>query len=132
MAELKTRTTNASVSAFISAIDDTQMRADAKAVLDMMKDATGAKPKMWGPAIIGFGETSYKSKATGKEVDWFVMGFSPRKANLSLYLPGGVTPYAAALKKLGKYKTAVSCLYIRRLADVDLGVLKGIISSAVQ
>jgi hypothetical protein len=129
MAELKTKQTTASVKDFIAKVPDEQMRKDSKVIIDMMKIATGEEPKMWGPAIIGFGNMKLTSGASGKEIDWFRIGFSPRKANLSLYLSGNLRSHAAALKKLGKHKTGASCLYIRHLADVDVKVLKSMIDA---
>lgn len=130
MAELKTKATKASVKEFIAKVPDEQMRKDSKVIIDMMTEATGVAPKMWGPSIIGFGDTKLKNPTTKKELDWFAMGFSPRKTNLVLYLSMSINEQAAALKKLGKHKTGVSCLYIKRLADVDLKVLRGMIDHA--
>ncbi len=97
----------------------------------MMKKATGEEPKMWGSSIIGFGTVRYKSPATGRKVDWIRLGFSPRKANLSLYISINIKDHAAALKKLGKHKTGVGCLYITRLEDIDVKVLKGMIDASL-
>jgi hypothetical protein len=129
MAEIITRQTTASVTDFINTVKDEQKRKDCFVILEMMKKATGEEPKMWGTAIIGFGNTKYRSSATGKEVDWMKIGFSPRKASLSLY-GMGLKEHATGLKKLGKHKTGVGCLYINKLEDVDLKVLKGIIDAA--
>lgn len=129
MAELKTKQTAASVKDFIAKVPDEQMRKDAAVVMKMMKEATGAQPKMWGPAIVGYGNMRLKY-SNGKEIDWFRIGFSPRKGYLALYLNSGLAQHKQALKKLGKHKTAVSCLYIKRLADVDLDVLKSMIDTA--
>src|SRR5690349_20261543 len=109
-AEIKTKPKDASIEGFIDSLPDAQKRSDAHTVLDMMKKATKIKPKLWGSAIIGFGDRVFTSPATGRTVDWFTMGFSPRKANLSLYLFGGHERYAELLKKLGKYKTGAGCL----------------------
>jgi hypothetical protein len=127
MAELKTKPTTISVKDFINSVKDEQKRKDSFVIVDMMKKATGEEPVMWGSAIIGFGNSKYKSPSTGKEVDWLIMGFSPRKANLSLYIGLGNKEVAASLKKLGKHKTGMGCLYINKLGDVDLNVLKGMI-----
>jgi hypothetical protein len=127
MAEIKTKPTVASVKDFIAGVKDEQKRKDSLAILEMMKKATGEQPKMWGTSLIGFGNVRVKSPATGREVDWFRMGFSPRKANLSLYLTGDISKRAAALKKLGKHKTGVGCLYINKLEDVDVEVLRDLI-----
>jgi uncharacterized protein YdhG (YjbR/CyaY superfamily) len=98
----------------------------------MMKKASGEEPKMWGGSIIGFGDKRYKSPKTGREVDWFLIGFSPRKANLSLYLMINHKEHAAAINKLGKHKTAGGCIYINKLADIDVKVLKGMIEASVK
>jgi Domain of unknown function (DU1801) len=125
MAEPKTKKTTASVTAFIDAVENDARRADAKAVLKLMKDVTGEKPALWGPSIIGFG--SYKA-ASG---DWPIVGFSPRKANLVLYIMPGFAQYDALMKKLGKHKTGKSCLYLNKLADVDQGVLRELVERSV-
>ena len=96
----------------------------------MMEKATKEKPKMWGSSMIGFGKMRYKSPATGREVDWFKIGFAPRKANISLHLTLDIQKHAEALKKLGKHKTGVGCLYINKLEDVDLKVLEKMITIA--
>ncbi len=127
MAEIKTKPTAASVEDFINSVADEQKRKDSFVLLEMMKKATGEEPKMWGSSLIGFGNRRYKSPATGREVDWLVIGFSPRKANLSLYLSMNIKEHAATLEKLGKHKTGVGCLYINKLHDVDMAVLQGLI-----
>ena len=132
LAQIKTKPTAASVEDFINAIQDEQKRRDSFAILDMMKKASGEEPKMWGSSIIGFGDKRYKSPATGREVDWLRIGFSPRKANLSLYISVGIKEHAAALEKLGKHKTGVGCLYINKLADIDIKVLKGMIAASLK
>jgi hypothetical protein len=132
MAEIKTKPTTASVEDFINNVADEQKRKDSFAIMEMMKKATGEEPKMWGASIIGFGNVRYKSPATGREVDWLRIGFSPRKANLSLYLVLDIQVHAAALKKLGKHKTGVGCLYINKLEDIDLKVLKTIIDASLK
>ncbi len=130
MYELKTKLNDASVEAFLNTIEDEEKRKDAFIILGMMKEITGKEPKMWGPAMIGFGEYSYKY-ASGHSGDWFIIGFSPRKANLSLYFMGGLAAVSAELEKLGKYKTSKgSCLYVTKLKNVDLVVLKDIIGKA--
>lgn len=132
LAEIKTKPTTASVEDFINAVPDEQKREDSFAILEMMKKATGEGPKMWGGSLIGFGNVRYKSPATGREVDWLRIGFSPRKANISLYLTMNVKEHTEALEKLGKHKTGVGCLYINRLSDVDLKVLKKLIDVAAK
>jgi hypothetical protein len=132
MAEIKTKQTSASVENFINKVKDEQQRKDSFIILEMMKKASGEEPKMWGTSLIGFGNKRYKSPNTGREVDWFHLGFSPRKANLSLHLVLDIKKHAAALKKLGKFKTGAGCLYINKLSDVDLNVLKGLIAAAAK
>lgn len=134
MAELKTRATSASVTQFINAIDDEARRKDCRTLVAMMTKATGAKPKMWGPAIIGFGDHEYTG-ASGKPTQWFKAGFSPRKAALSLYLMGGKDK--ALLARLGPASTSgttmtAGCLYIKRLDDVDKPTLQKLIDSSVK
>jgi hypothetical protein len=131
LAEIKTKPTAVSVEEFINSVADEQKRKDSFVILDMMKKASGEEPKMWGASIIGFGDKRYKSPNTGREVDWFLIGFSPRKANLSLYLTMDVKQHAAALEKLGKHKTGVGCLYINKLDDIDVKVLKGMIDASL-
>jgi len=132
MAEIKTKPTGASVEDFLNAIPDKQKRKDAFQIMKMMKSASKEKPKLWGSAIIGFGEHRYKSAATGREVDWFKIGFSPRKTAFSLHLVIDIQKHKEALKKLGKHKTGVGCLYINKLADVDLKVLKGMVADSLK
>lgn len=130
MAEIKTKPTTGDVGAFIDAIADPVRREDCRTVLGLMKQVTRADPKMWGPGIVGFGSYRYKYDS-GREGDWFVAGFSPRKTDLTLYLMGGLDRYAPLLKKLGKHKTGKSCLYIKRLADVDVNVLRDMVAECV-
>lgn len=132
LAEIKTKQTAASVEEFLNTLQNEQKRNDSFALLEMMKKASGEEPKMWGASIIGFGNKRYKSPATGREVDWLRIGFSPRKANLSLYLTVGIQQHAAALEKLGRHKTGVGCLYINKLSDVDIRVLKGMIEASLK
>ena len=130
MAELKTQPTSASVSAFLDAIPNEQRRADCRAVLKVMQHATKNKPVMWGSSIVGFGRYHYKY-ASGRQGDWFLVGFSPRKTDLTLYLMGGLHHHAARLKRLGKHTTGKGCLYIKRLSDVNLEVLADMVAAAV-
>jgi uncharacterized protein YdhG (YjbR/CyaY superfamily) len=130
MAELKTKPTEQSVAAFLDSIADEKLRADCQAIVKLMQKATKAKPKMWGDSIVGFGHYHYKYES-GRENDWFIVGFSPRKQNLTLYLMAGFARFPELLQKLGKYKTSKSCLYIKRLEDVDLQVLKEMIEQSV-
>lgn len=127
LAEIKTKPSDASVNQFINDIKDEQKRKDSFAIIELMKKISGEDPVLWGTAMIGFGNKRYVSPKTGRAVDWMKIGFSPRKANISLYLTTGVQLHEEAFKKLGKHKTGVGCLYINKLEDVDLGVLKNII-----
>lgn len=127
VAEVKTKKTRASVDKFIDAVEDPQARSDSKTILKLMGDASGEKPAMWGTSMVGFGIWHYKSPATGREGDWPRGGFSPRKQNLTLYVLSGKKEEAPLLKKLGKHSTGKSCLYIKRLTDVDMNVLKQLI-----
>lgn len=130
MAELKTKKTELSVDAFVKKIAEKEKQKDAQAIIQLMEKATKAKAKMWGTAIIGFGDKVLKYES-GRDLDWFVMGFSPRKANFALYIPGTVEKQQTLLKKLGKHKTGKGCLYINKLEEVDSSVLKEIINKAV-
>jgi hypothetical protein len=132
VAEIKTKENDASVEEFINSITDEGKRADSFALLKMMQEATHETPKMWGGSLIGFGNKRYKSPASGREVDWFIIGFSPRKANFSLYLSFDLRQYADSLTKLGKHKTGMGCLYINKLKDVDQTVLEEIIREAAK
>jgi hypothetical protein len=130
-AEIKTKENSSSVDAFINAVKDEQKRKDSFTILEMMKKASGEAPKMWGTSIIGFGNKRFKSPTSGREVDWFLIGFSPRKANLTVYLLD-MQRHSAALKKLGKHKTGGGCLYINKLEDVDTKVLQQMINEALK
>src|SRR5829696_1008330 len=123
LAEIKTKPTSSSVEYFIESISNEQKRIDSQFILSLMEKATKEKAKMWGSSMIGFGNVRYKSPATGREVDWFKIGFSPRKANFSLHLID-LKRHADALTKLGKHKTGTGCLYINKLEDVDLKILE--------
>lgn len=128
LVEIQTKPTAVSVEDFINGLTDEQMRNDSFVLLEMMKKATGEKPVLWSNSIIGFGNKRYKSPATGREVDWLLIGFAPRKAKLSLHLTMDINKHAATLAKLGKHKTGVGCLYINKVEDVDL---KGLIDVAL-
>lgn len=130
LVEIKTKQTEANVASFIDSIPEEQKRLDSTVILKMMEKATKEKPKMWGSSMIGFGNVRYKSPNTGREVDWHRIGFSPRKANLSLHLGLDVKKYEEELSKLGKHRTGVGCLYINKLEDVDTKVLEKIIALA--
>lgn len=131
MAELKTKLNEASVKDFLASVSDDQKRQDAEQICNIMQEITGESPKMWGASIVGFGSYHYKSKS-GREGDWMMIGFSPRKANLTLYILDGyeLKPHEQLLKKLGKHKTSKGCLYINHLSDVDLKVLRELITNS--
>ena len=130
-AVIKTKPTAVNVEDFINTITDEQKRKDSFVLLEMMKKATGEDPILWSSSVIGFGIKRYKSPTTGREVDWLRIGFSPRKANLSLYLMVNIKEQATTLKKLGKHKAGVGCLYINKLEEIDLKVLKGMIDASL-
>ena len=130
MAELKTQKTKASVAAFLNAIEDDQMRKDCKAVAKLMQEVTGEKPAMWGTSIVGFGSLEYTNTKAGGE--WPLTGFSPRKQNLTMYIMPGFAKHQELLAKLGKHSTGQSCLYVKRLSDVDLPTLKKLIAESVK
>jgi hypothetical protein len=131
MAEQKTKPTEASVDSFLNGVADEEQRADALQLVEMMKEITGEPPRMWGPTMVGFGQFHYVY-ASGHEGDTFLIGFSPRKSALTLYFAAGLDQrFSAALAKLGKVKTGKGCLYIKRLAEVDLAVLGEMMRSNV-
>lgn len=131
MAELKTKVNKASVASFMNDIADKQKRADSKAVAKMMRDATGKRAKMWGSAIVGYDNYDYKY-ASGRSGTFMITGFSPRAQNIAVYIMPGFTKFAGLLNKLGKHKTGKSCLYIKRLEDVDEKVLFRLINESVK
>jgi hypothetical protein len=131
LAEIKTKPTTVSVEDFINTITDEQKRKDSFVILEMMKKASSEEPKMWGSSIIGFGLKRYKSPTSGREVDWLKIGFSPRKANLSIYLTMDIKKFSDTLNRLGKHKTGVGCLYINKLEDVDTAVLQELIEAGM-
>lgn len=131
LAVIKTTQNSTSVTDFIDSIPNEQKRKDSQVILKLMQKAMKEKPKMWGSSMIGFGLKRYKSPTSGREVDWFKIGFSPRKTNLSLHLID-LTRHADALAKLGKYKTGMGCLYINKLADVDIKVLEKMIMASAK
>ena len=130
MAELKTKKTIASVEKFLNNVADEQRREDCFRLVEIMKAETKAEPAMWGTSIVGFGRHQYKYES-GRELEWFLVGFSPRKQDLTLYIMGGLERYPSLTKKLGKHKTGKSCLYIKKLEDVDLPTLKQLIKQSV-
>jgi hypothetical protein len=131
MAELKTKPTDQKVEAFLDAIPDAERRRDCYALLGLMKRATRSEPRMWGPSIVGFGSYHYRY-ASGREGDWMLTGFSPRKRDLTLYIMTGFDDAGDLMARLGKHATGKSCLYIKRLADVDLPTLKTLIQRSVR
>ena len=131
MAELKTKLNDASVTDFLNGIKDEEKRADSFEILRLMQQVTKQEPKMWGSSIIGFGNSHLKYES-GRELDWFITGFSPRKQNLTLYVIGSFNTHVELLKKLGKHKTGVGCLYINKLKDVDVKVLKELIKESAK
>lgn len=130
MAENKTKPTEHSVEVFIDGIVDPVKRSDCKTIAAMMEEVTGAKPKMWGDSIVGFGDYRYKY-ASGRQGDWFLSGFSPRKQYLTLYIMGYLEFYEDILENLGKHKHGKGCLYIKRLEDIDMEVLKTLIKTSI-
>ncbi len=130
MSELKTSPNDESVEAFLNSIEDERKRTEAYQILNIMKDISQAPAKMWGKSIVGFGSYHYKYKS-GREGDWFLIGFSPRKQNHSLYLMSGFDKQEYLLQKLGKYKTGKSCLYIKQLKDVDVEILKDMLRNSI-
>ena len=131
MSELKTKVNDASVEDFLNAIEDEQTRKDCFEISKIMEGAANAKPKMWGASIVGFGSYHYVGQS-GREGDWMLTGFSPRKQNLTLYLMHGFDTEKELLQKLGKHKTSMGCLYIKKLSDVDREVLKELVAASVE
>src|SRR5437868_9255308 len=131
MAELKTKATDKSVDKFINKIPDEERRQDCFAIAKMMEEITGQTPKMWGPSIVGFGSYHYKY-ASGHEGDWPVIGFSPRKKDLTLYIMMGFEKHQDLMKQLGKYSTGKACLYIKRLSDIHVPTLKKLMKTSVK
>jgi hypothetical protein len=130
MAELKTRPTGAAVAAFIGAVTDDQVREDCLTLLALMRRVTAAEPAMWGPSIVGFGRYHYHY-ASGREGDWFLVGFSPRRRDLTIYLTGGFDAHAELLGRLGSFRTGKGCLFVKRLNDVDQAVLGEVLAVSV-
>ena len=128
MAEIKTKKNDASVEAFLQTIKEAEKIKDCAVVLKMMKQITKQEPKMWGSSIVGFGSFHYKSERSKQEGDWFMIGFSPRKQNLTIYIISGFGLYMEQLKNLGKHTTSVSCLYVKRLSDINIKVLEELVS----
>ena len=131
MSKLKTTQNEADVNAFLDAVENPRRRADARQVLDLIQAVTGEPPKMWGSSIVGFGSYHYRY-ASGREGDWPVVGFSPRKQNLVIYIMPGFSDYGDLLGKLGKFRTGKSCLYVNKLDDVDLELLEQLVRESVK
>lgn len=131
MAELKTKPNSSSVDEFIKSIDSSEKRDDCYILLEIMKEITKSDPRMWGDSIIGFGDYHYKYKS-GREGDWFLTGFSPRKQSFSIYIMTYLDHYGDLLEKLGKFKSGKSCLYIKNTKDIDIDVLKKLIRLSVE
>ncbi len=138
MAELKTKQNDASVGHFLNTIDDEQKKSDCIAIDKLIQKVTREQPKMWGPTIIGYGIIPY-SRSNGEEYEWMQVGFSPRKQNITIYIMSGFEKYAQVngydpkplLQKLGKFKTSQSCLYIKKLSDIDTKVLAQLVKESV-
>lgn len=131
MAELKTKRNKGDVEAFLNSVPDEKKRRDSFTILELMKQVTGQEPEIWGDSIVGFGSYHYKYES-GREGDWFVTGFSPRKQNLTLYIMSGFDEYDNLMSRLGKYKTGKSCLYIKKIDDVDQDVLQELVKKSVE
>jgi hypothetical protein len=131
MAQLKTQRNDKNVADFLNTVPDEAKREDSFSVLELMEGVTGSKAEMWGDSIVGFGSYRYKY-ASGRDAEWFLTGFSPRKQNLTLYIMSGFDEYDDLLGKLGKHSTGKSCLYIKRLEDVDQDVLRELVSKSVE
>ncbi len=130
MAEVKTKPSDESVERFLNAVTDEKRRGDCFTLVRLMNDVTGEEPAMWGPSIVGFGTYHYRYES-GREGDTFLVGFSPRKQNLTLYIMAGFEQYAEILKALGRYTTGKSCLYITSTDDIDLSVLRTLVEQSV-
>ncbi len=129
MAELKTKKNDASVKGFLEGTPDERKRADCYELLNLMREVTGDEPSMWGDSIVGYGAYKYKHRS-GQSGEWFLTGFSPRKQNLTIYIMPGFDRYGDIMAKLGKYKNSVSCLYVNKLADIDLDALRELVKSS--
>ena len=130
MAEMKTQANDRDVDAFLDSVDDPKRRADAKAVRELMAEVTGERGQMWGDSIVGFG-TQHLRYSSGREIDWLVVGFSPRKQNTTIYLTEGFEAHEEVLHRLGPHSLGKSCLYVKRLDDVDASVLRELVTAAV-
>lgn len=130
MSELKTKPNDQNVDEFLKKVENPNKRDDCYEILNLMEEVTQEEPIMWGDSIVGFGSYHYKY-ASGREGDWLLTGFSPRKQNLTLYIMSGFEKYETLLKKLGKFKTGKSCLYINKLKDIDIAILKDLVTESV-
>jgi len=130
MAELKTKENDQSVDAFLATVEDPHKRADCYTLIDIMQATVGDGPRMWGDTIVGFGRYRY-TYATGRTGEWMLVGFSPRKQNLTLYIMAGFDNYDELLGRLGKHTTGKSCLYVKRLSDLDMDALKALVEASV-
>lgn len=130
MSDLKTKPSDQSVEAYLNSIEPQKKREDSLAILKLMQEITGEQPQMWGDSIVGFGSYHYKY-ASGREGDWFLTGFAPRKQNLTLYIMAGFDNYDELMDKLGKHTTGKSCLYIKKLEDINLDILRQLIAESV-
>jgi hypothetical protein len=131
MAALKTTPNHRSVKAFLDSIDDEKKRQDSYRILELMKQVTGEEAQMWGDSIVGFGSYHYKY-ASGREGDWFLTGFSPRKQTITLYIMAGFDQYEALMNQMGKYKTGKACLYIKKLEDINTQTLRELVKQSVE
>ena len=131
MAELKTKETKASVATFLAGVEDPQKRADCRRIAKIMREATGKRARMWGDSIVGYGRYDYTYRS-GHSGTWMLTGFSPRARNITIYIMPGFGKFGPLLEKLGKYKTARSCLYIKRLDDIDEAVLSRLVANSVR
>jgi hypothetical protein len=131
MSELKTQPHDGSVDAFLDGIEPEGRREDCRAVAQLMREVTGEEPVLWGPSIVGFGSYHYRYES-GREGDWFLTGFAPRKQALTLYIMAGFPRFDELMERLGKYKTGKSCLYVKRLDDLDLDVLRELVTRSVE
>jgi uncharacterized protein YdhG (YjbR/CyaY superfamily) len=131
VAELKTKRNKGDVQAYLNSVENEGKRQDSFTIMELMKEITGEEPEMWGDSIVGYGTYHYKY-ASGREGDWFLTGFAPRKQNLTLYIMAGFDQYDTLLGDLGKYKTGKSCLYINKLEDVDQDVLRELVRQSVE
>jgi hypothetical protein len=131
MAELKTQKNEADVEAYLNNVEHEKRRQDSFTVLELMKEVTGEQPKMWGSSIVGFGDYHYQYES-GREGDWFLTGFAPRKNALTLYIMAGFDGYGQLLGKLGKYKTGKACIYVNKIEDLDLDVLRELVARSAE